>query len=57
MTQQVVTPARAPAAGPPLSGTLWFAGWLFTIAYAKLVWWKALVALVVWPYFLALALR
>jgi hypothetical protein len=57
MTLQVVTPARAPAAGHSLSGTLWFAGWLFTIAYAKLVWWKAVLGLVVWPYFLALALR
>ena len=40
-----------------LAGMLWFAGWLFTIAFAKLVWWKALLALVVWPYFLALAVR
>jgi hypothetical protein len=23
-----------------LAGTLWFAGWLFTIGFAKLVWWK-----------------
>jgi hypothetical protein len=53
MTQQVVTQTRAPAAGASLSGTVWFGGWLFTIAFAKLVWWKALV----WPYFLALALR
>ena len=40
-----------------LGGMLWFAGWLFTIAFAKLVWWKALLGLVVWPYFLAQALR
>jgi hypothetical protein len=40
-----------------LAGTLWFAGWLFTIGFARLVWWKAVVALAVWPYFLALALR
>ena len=31
---------------------LWFAGWLFAIGFCKLVWWKALVALVLWPYFL-----
>jgi hypothetical protein len=40
-----------------LGGTIWFAGWLFTIGFAKLVWWKALLGLVVWPYFLAGAVR
>jgi hypothetical protein len=35
-----------------LAGMLWFAGWLFTIGFAKLVWWKAMLALVLWPYFL-----
>lgn len=38
-------------------GALWFAGWLFTIGFAKLVWWKALLGLAVWPYFLATAVR
>jgi hypothetical protein len=36
-------------------GFIWFAGWLFTIAYAHLVWWKIILALVVWPYYLGLA--
>ncbi len=40
-----------------LAGTLWFAGWLFTIAYAELVWWKAVLALLLWPYFLGLAVH
>jgi hypothetical protein len=40
-----------------LAGTTWFAGWLFTIGFAKLVWWKVLLGLIAWPYFLALALR
>jgi len=31
---------------------LWFAGWLFTIAYANLVWWKIIVGIVVWPFYL-----
>jgi len=31
---------------------LWFGGWLFTIAFAKLVWWKAILGLIVRPYFL-----
>jgi hypothetical protein len=45
-------PASAPANGSQLAGTLWFAGWLFTIGYAHLVWWKALLAAMLWPYFL-----
>lgn len=39
------------------TGIFWFIGWLFTIAFAKLVWWQALIGLIVWPYFLGLALR
>ncbi len=38
-------------------GFFWFAGWLFTIAFANLVWWKIILALVVWPYYLGLAIR
>lgn len=55
MTQEALPRPRAPAQNS-LAGMLWFAGWLFTIAYAHLVWWKALLALVLWPYFLALVL-
>ena len=49
-----------PAAGAGRSqtaGTIWFAGWLFTIGFAKLVWWKALLAVVLWPYFLGIAVH
>ena len=35
----------------------WFAGWLFTIAFAELVWWKIILGIVVWPYFLGVAIR
>ena len=35
-----------------LLGPIWYIGWLFTVAFAKLSFWKALLALVVWPYFL-----
>lgn len=35
-----------------LAGAFWFAGWLFTIAFAHLVWWKIILGLVVWPLFL-----
>ena len=30
----------------------WFSGWLFSISFAHLVWWKIILGLVVWPYFL-----
>lgn len=33
-------------------GTLWFAGWLFTIGYLNLGFWWSVLGLVVWPYFL-----
>jgi len=40
-----------------LAGAFWTAGWMFTIAFAKLIWWKALLALIVWPYFVGLVVR
>lgn len=43
--------------GPQLAGTLWFAGWLFTIGFTELVWWKAVLGLLVWPYFLGTHVR
>jgi len=33
-------------------GTVWFAGWLFTIGFLHLTFWKGVFALVVWPYYL-----
>ena len=38
-------------------GIFWFIGWLFTIAFAKLIWWQALLGLLLWPYFLGIAAR
>ena len=38
-------------------GPLWFIGWLFTIGFAKLIWWQAILGLLVWPYFLGVAAR
>jgi hypothetical protein len=37
-------------------GGIWFIGWLFTIGFAHLVWWKILLGLVVWPLFLGMRL-
>jgi hypothetical protein len=33
-------------------GGLWFAGWLFTIGLLKLTFWKAVLAIVIWAYYL-----
>jgi hypothetical protein len=38
-------------------GIFWFIGWMFTIAFAKLLWWQAIVGLIIWPYYLGLAAR
>ena len=43
--------------GASVGGTIWFIGWLFTIGFANLVWWKIILGIVVWPYFLGLAVR
>jgi hypothetical protein len=36
-------------------GAIWFIGWLFTISFAHLVWWKIILGIVVWPFFLGQA--
>ena len=33
-------------------GMAWFAAWLFTIGFAHLVWWKIILGVVVWPFYL-----
>ncbi len=38
-------------------GVIWFIGWLFTISFAQLAFWKIIVGLVIWPFFLGEALR
>ncbi|MBN1191495.1 MAG: hypothetical protein JXA46_17195 [Dehalococcoidales bacterium] len=47
--------AHTSAAG--MAGAFWFAGWLFTISFAQLVWWKIILGIVVWPYYLGIILR
>ena len=39
------------------TGGLWYLGWLFTLAFAKLTFWQAVLALVIWPYYLGLVIR
>ncbi len=40
----------------PLVGAIWMIGWFFTIGFAKLVWWKALIGVLFWAYYLGAAL-
>jgi hypothetical protein len=38
-------------------GGLWYVGWLFTVALAQLPVGKALLGLIIWPWYLGVALR
>lgn len=33
-------------------GSLWVAGWLFAIGFLHLTFWKGVLAIVLWPYYL-----
>jgi hypothetical protein len=49
-----------PAPGPRpagAAGAIWLVGWLFTIGFAELVWGKAILGVIAWPYFLGVAIR
>jgi hypothetical protein len=48
---------RGGAAAPAAASLIWFIGWLFTIGYVNLVWWKIILGIVVWPYFLGVYIR
>jgi len=39
------------------SGLFWFMGWLFTIAFTQLNLWQSVLGLIIWPYYLGIALR
>ena len=32
----------------------WFAGWLFTIGFLHLPFWKGVLAILLWPYYIGL---
>lgn len=38
------------------TGGAWFAFWLFTLGYLHLTFWKGVLALIIWPYYLGVAL-
>jgi hypothetical protein len=35
-----------------IAGCFWFVAWLFTIGFLHLHFWKAVFALVIWPYYI-----
>lgn len=35
-----------------LTGLSWFSGWLFSIGFLQLTFWKGLLGLIVWPYYI-----
>ena len=43
-------------AAPISAGTVWFIGWLFTLGFAQLPFWKAVLAILLWPYYLGSAM-
>jgi len=40
-----------------MSGGLWIAAWLFTIRSLKFSFWQAVLAIVIWPYYLGAAFQ
>jgi len=38
------------------SGGLWIVGWFFTIGYLQLSFWEGVLAVILWPYYLGVAL-
>ncbi len=38
-------------------GIIWFIGWLFTIGFLQLTFWRGVFALVIWPYYLGVAFQ
>jgi len=39
------------------AGLIWFIGWLFTIGFVGLPFWRALLGIIIWPYFPGAALK
>lgn len=35
-----------------ISGGLWIAAWLFTVGFLQLAFWKGVLAILIWPYYL-----
>ena len=38
------------------TGMVWLVGWLFTIGFLHLTFWRGALAIIVWPYYLGVAI-
>jgi uncharacterized membrane protein len=38
-------------------GFIWIAGWLFSIGFLHLSFWKGVLAIAIWPYYLGVMLK
>lgn len=45
------------AASSVFGGMGWFVFWLFTVSFAQLSFGKAVLAILIWPYYLGVVLR
>ena len=39
-----------------IGGVIWLIGWLFAIGFLHLSFWKGVLAIIIWPYYLGVAL-
>ena len=51
MSEQITVKTRGAGSGT-LLGPVWLMGWLFSIGYLHLSFWKGVLAIFVWPFFL-----
>ncbi|MBY0376624.1 hypothetical protein K2P96_01490 [Patescibacteria group bacterium] len=42
---------------PNSIGSLWVIGWLFTIGFLELSFWKGVLALIIWPYYIGVYIK
>jgi hypothetical protein len=52
-----MSPQQQPVRVDAGMGIIWFIGWMFTIAFAHLSLWTAILGLLLWPYYLGVAVR
>jgi hypothetical protein len=38
-------------------GSVWIIGWLFTVGFLRFAFWKGVLALIIWPYYLGAFFR
>ena len=51
MAEEIKVTCRSHVHGSVI-GSVWLIGWLFTIGFLHLAFWKGVLAMFVWPYYL-----